>query len=637
MRRISRPTRPIDSLLSSSSLSRPRIPSSPCRVALTPCCRLLPTAAFSTSPRHNGILDGKKDKRKDQAFIRKWQKRLLGDSEPIGSRVDPYDPSSPIRISAEELGEEQEVVGDSELGEDYEYEPASTWDTVDSEGNKGTLEIIGGELWQRKMQEWHIQERHLNYMTLKDEAERNQAIREWYREAKELKIPIESREEARRWLLAGIAEWSDEDAFAPGDKMTGEGPLYAAFRRAVVEVHMLSQNGYDPSKMAYPSLEDNVAAIDCVRLENTRNGTLRISYTESARREILRDILPAQEDPTKIDWTLAEVDSAQEVDEVPDDALEVVDEAVKMESSGKKAASAAAKPPIKAKPFDFMSNRPVPRTKPAVESPPPAAEVMETPTVVELEPVPSPAAELEASATASSEAVAAMQTAVRDTIERLAAQSITVQKPTDPEPAMTARQERELIEHTKLRDWNIKFAISKRLLQLTGHRMSDPFLGSSSTLGFLFAHLVATTSYPAKPLHEQIANSTPLTALPNVTIHAKRLTPLDKEKPLGRFKVIEYALRERGLPLYGSLDPTEDSVVKRKNPQSLWKDHIGLYKKFMKQAEEAREQIEREEREEEEEEEEWLRDIDERVEEGEIRPGTAEEAEAVAKEIGVKK
>lgn len=42
--------------------------------------------------------------------MRRWQKRLLGDSEPIGAHVDPYDPTSPVRIAPEEQGEYEEVL-----------------------------------------------------------------------------------------------------------------------------------------------------------------------------------------------------------------------------------------------------------------------------------------------------------------------------------------------------------------------------------------------------------------------------------------------------------------------------------------------------------------------------------------------
>lgn len=44
--------------------------------------------------------------------MRRWQKRILGDSEPIGAHVDPYDPNSPVRIAPEEQGDEIEVLAE---------------------------------------------------------------------------------------------------------------------------------------------------------------------------------------------------------------------------------------------------------------------------------------------------------------------------------------------------------------------------------------------------------------------------------------------------------------------------------------------------------------------------------------------
>jgi hypothetical protein len=68
------------------------------------------TAAFSSTATKPFLLPAKQDKKKHQQFVRRWQKRLLGDSEPIGAHVDPYDPTSPVRIAPEEQGEYEEVL-----------------------------------------------------------------------------------------------------------------------------------------------------------------------------------------------------------------------------------------------------------------------------------------------------------------------------------------------------------------------------------------------------------------------------------------------------------------------------------------------------------------------------------------------
>jgi len=52
-------------------------------------------------------------------------------------------------------------------------------------------------------------------------------------------------------------------------------------------------------------------------------------------------------------------------------------------------------------------------------------------------------------------------------------------------------------------------------------------------------------------LAETLATKTELASLPNVKIMGRRETPVDKEKAVGRWKVIEAELRSRGLPVLG--------------------------------------------------------------------------------------
>lgn len=245
--------------------------------------------------------------------------------------------------------------------------------------------------------------------------------------------------------------------------MTGEGPLYAAFRRAVVETYILQESDHNPSLMAYPRLEDNVSAIDSVRLQTTQNGDMQLIYTPEAMDETLMDILPAEKHTEAVEEAQkaeSELD-ADEADGSPEIVEAVTESTVDPVVEPKVEASKTPKAPVKAKPFDFMSNRPVPRSEQAEEQ---APEAETATSIVDAESAPSPTAELEASAIASSEAVAEMRTAVRDAVERLAATSITVQKPTDLAPA---EQDPATKEHNERKLFNqivptidIKFAVS---------------------------------------------------------------------------------------------------------------------------------------------------------------------------------
>lgn len=147
MRRIPRPQRAIDPSLSLPSILRNQLPPPSCLRVAYPYSHLRTTSAsFSTTPSLSFIL-GKQDKKKHQAFVRRWQKRLLGDSEPIGAHVDPYDPTSPVRIAPEEQGEEVEIIEDAQVdGKDL--------GPLYAEAQRGDrLRHVGGEEWIEQLEE----------------------------------------------------------------------------------------------------------------------------------------------------------------------------------------------------------------------------------------------------------------------------------------------------------------------------------------------------------------------------------------------------------------------------------------------------------------------------------------------------
>ncbi|PVH87268.1 hypothetical protein DL98DRAFT_510132 [Cadophora sp. DSE1049] len=95
----------------------------------------------------------------------------------------------------------------------------------------------------------------------------------------------------------------------------------------------------------------------------------------------------------------------------------------------------------------------------------------------------------------------------------------------------------------------IKFAVLKRMMQLTGIRIPDAHLNSTKTASALLKFLVV----PPKPrkLVDALSQKEDLVTLPNVSIYPKRITPIDRERSLGRWKVIEKELEEKGLPITG--------------------------------------------------------------------------------------
>jgi hypothetical protein len=89
----------------------------------------------------------------------------------------------------------------------------------------------------------------------------------------------------------------------------------------------------------------------------------------------------------------------------------------------------------------------------------------------------------------------------------------------------------------------------KRTTQLTGLCFPDAALKSTNTVQSLLSHLIK----PPKPrkLKEALQQKEELVKLPNVAVSGKRITPIHKEKQVGRWKIIQKELEERGLPITG--------------------------------------------------------------------------------------
>ena len=91
--------------------------------------------------------------------------------------------------------------------------------------------------------------------------------------------------------------------------------------------------------------------------------------------------------------------------------------------------------------------------------------------------------------------------------------------------------------------------VLKRVMQLTGTRIPDPKIGSVTNARILLTHLVK------KPKPKKLADnliSKELAELPNVQISKRRYGLIDKEKEVGRWKVIKQELERLNLqPIKG--------------------------------------------------------------------------------------
>lgn len=87
-------------------------------------------------------------------------------------------------------------------------------------------------------------------------------------------------------------------------------------------------------------------------------------------------------------------------------------------------------------------------------------------------------------------------------------------------------------------------------MQLTGARFPDSAIQSAKSIQNLLSHLIK----PPKPtkLTEALAQSPELLNLPNVTVSASRVTYHDKERKIGRQKLVRAELMARGLPVFAN-------------------------------------------------------------------------------------
>ena len=86
-------------------------------------------------------------------------------------------------------------------------------------------------------------------------------------------------------------------------------------------------------------------------------------------------------------------------------------------------------------------------------------------------------------------------------------------------------------------------------MQLSGRRVPDPIIDRIDTAKSLFEYLI--TKPKPKKLADALMEKDDLVSRSNVQVFDRRYTPIDQEKALGRWKVIEEELVKRGLPVTG--------------------------------------------------------------------------------------
>jgi len=98
-----------------------------------------------------------------------------------------------------------------------------------------------------------------------------------------------------------------------------------------------------------------------------------------------------------------------------------------------------------------------------------------------------------------------------------------------------------------LKDPSTKFAFLKRLSQLTGHFIPDSVIPSINNAKHTIDYLETLVKPKPKKLAQQLMTNTELQNIPNIQVSQSRRTRIHQDEELGRRKIIEAGLRERGL------------------------------------------------------------------------------------------
>ncbi|KAL1610459.1 hypothetical protein SLS60_002127 [Paraconiothyrium brasiliense] len=637
MRRIPRPQRAIDSSLPVPSLSQRRIGPSQCLRAATAQSHLRTSSAcFSSSPTFNFLLGGKQDKKKHQAFVRRWQKRILGDSEPIGAHVDPYDPSSPVRIAPEEQGEEVEVLEDEQLLQSTRKRYLNDdWllKRGYKEATEGPLLHVGGREWIEHAEEVNMAQ-EFEKLTMRTYTPMTQEMAD---QIEKLTGTYYTLRDDNLMMAQTFDEATGKPytdfSFGRESRVSKPDILRQNFHQAVIEIHALKQAGkdLDISKQANRGIYDIPTWIHDVQLQRNGEGEFVLSFPSGYSLEALlaeMERVPNYEHPAGgVAEAVEDELLAEEGEPVAPESLEPPPPPPTMDPTTPAFKKAALVKDDAEKPkFDFMSNRPVPRKVKATEPVEPVAEVKEAvqKNVVE-EPVSAvPAfdfdaalatssttlnelrhAVLESAARSSEQGVSAMRDALRDSITSTSSEAVL-----RVEPHAQVKW-----QHVPLADIELKFALSKRFTQLTGHYISDPQLTSSKHLGDLYHHVCGRAKPTPTEVYSYIHTEgtrqntkinqlmrnhaegsvlkvkAPVTGellkARNVQLLKKKLTKADRRVELGLNKVVRREMISKGLlpdpekqrTMKGLQRP--DVVKRRKDLERM----TGLFREFEGQKE----------------------------------------------------
>ncbi|CAI6340156.1 unnamed protein product [Periconia digitata] len=562
MRRIPPPQRAIDRSLSIPNSLRHQSPFSQCRRATSPHPLLRTTyASFSTTPNLSFIL-AKQDKKKHQQLVRRWQKRLLGESEPIGAHVDPFDPTSPVRIAPEDQGDELEVLADDEAARELDA-------IYEEEVNGERLRRVGGDKWLDQREESQLA-REYEKLTMRTYTPMSHTMAD---QIEDLTGTMYSLRDDNLMMAQKFHDFGNKPytdwSFGQATPIRDLPTIRSKFHQAVIEIYTLkhARQFLDLTGLANRGVYDVPKWIQDAKLLQIVRGPSKGRYTVAfpdpkQSEDLLKAMRHVPSWSNQQEWS-SEQELLQDVEAAVEEEVSPAEEpAPEMDPNTpafKRAAMVKQDPDQK--PFDFMSNRPVPRTPP--QNPPVNVTIdAGEPVAVKADVSPSTSPIVDADS-AKTPGQPVEPEKIKDVTEQQAA-------PSKKRPKTVEVKWRDV----PLVNIEEKFALAKRMRQLTGLLVSDPTLTSLTTLGELYHHLCADSkpkpsklfSYlhiegqqqaeaAKKAAAQQTSNApTPTKAnlgtllkLKNVELHRKRPNAKDLRTKKGLSKVITKELRTGGL------------------------------------------------------------------------------------------
>ncbi|KAA8895357.1 ribosomal subunit 39S-domain-containing protein [Sphaerosporella brunnea] len=302
------------------------------------------------------------------------------------------------------------------------------------------------------------------------------------------------------------------DSFAPAEPVRDTEAMHRALHRAVVETYTLHLNGTNPA--GYFSIDTPVAeerASDRVNVTVTETGEVKFEFLgPEVEGRILSSVEPVA------------------VEEAVKEEQEVIAEEEEATPSESEAAEAA--PEVVAEGS----------TEAVAEAAPEAVAEAASEAVAEA------ASEVAAEAASEAVAEAASEVAAEAVVEAETVEAAAEVQEEFAEPIELARPQ-WLDQGLQGEGWvklpltqnDLKFAIVKRVLQLTGQKVPDAVVSQATTVADILKPLI--TAPPPKKLAEALLNSE-LATLPNVKVYPSKVRPLDKERVIGRARPYEQVL-----------------------------------------------------------------------------------------------